>query len=209
MIYESVPAGEPIRQGDILGPVPVPIADLGELHLMMEEGVMRASWDEVGFQDHMVLVLPVESLLGIVATQDCDTLRTPFLSLFVVGSFRSVTKLSLPTKPKKWVSLITKQSREGASWFYLPPDDKIGFGDRMAIDFDRVFQVQREFVEQHALRLRKGRLNEEAYQHFRECVAQYYRRYPYNEWYPLNKEEFQAYDADKGPVSPYDWQKIE
>ncbi|MBM4082926.1 MAG: hypothetical protein FJ278_24680 [Planctomycetes bacterium] len=38
--------------------------------------------------------------------------------------------------------------------------------------------------------LRKGRLNPIADEHFRERIAEFFRRYPYDEWYPLDQREF-------------------
>jgi hypothetical protein len=54
-----------------------------------------------------------------------------------------------------------------------------------------------------------GRLNDVATEHFRESLGQFYRRYPYNEWYPLTPEEAAAYaDAKKlEAVELYEWQK--
>lgn len=45
-----------------------------------------------------------------------------------------------------------------------------------------------------------------AYEHYREKIAEYFRRYPYDEWYPLSKEEFKVYNDEKGPVEPFPWQ---
>ncbi|HUW31054.1 MAG TPA: hypothetical protein VM223_05525, partial [Planctomycetota bacterium] len=53
---------------------------------------------------------------------------------------------------------------------------------------------------------RRGRLNDVALAHFRERVAEFYRRYPYNEWYPLNKDELKAYLKDHPGSEPYRWQ---
>lgn len=40
-----------------------------------------------------------------------------------------------------------------------------------------------------------------------ESIAQYFRRYPYDEWYPLTNEDFLEYNKEKGPVEPFEWQK--
>jgi hypothetical protein len=73
--------------------------------------------------------------------------------------------------------------------------------------WDKVFQIQSEDLKTN-INLRKGRLNETAYQHFRECIAQYFRRYPYDEWYPLNKDEYNAYiESRKCQVEPFPYQE--
>jgi hypothetical protein len=80
----------------------------------------------------------------------------------------------------------------------------------MAADFRIVLRVPlRDLLEMRVQRV--ARLNEVAVQHFREMFSQFFRRYAYNEWYPLSKEEFEEYTKDKGdfdePILPYDWQK--
>jgi hypothetical protein len=54
-----------------------------------------------------------------------------------------------------------------------------------------------------------GRLKDMADEHFREKIAQYFRRYPYNEWYPLSQEEYKHYtinDETRSDSPPYPWQ---
>jgi hypothetical protein len=126
--------------------------------------------------------------------------------LFGIGIFKEVTGLDLPATPKKWVNMITQKSRLNARWFYLPSDEKVGFKGRMAINFHLVFHIFRENLEQYVEELRKGRLNKVAFQHYRESIAQYFRRYPYDEWYPLNNDEFAEYKKENGTVKPFEWQ---
>ena len=49
-------------------------------------------------------------------------------------------------------------------------------------------------------------LNAVAMEHFREVLSNFFRRYAFNEWYPLTTEEFKSYDEQCGPVAPFDWQ---
>ena len=78
------------------------------------------------------------------------------------------------------MSQITKHSRLNLKWFYLPPDSQIGFANRMAVDFHSVLRVSRGYLAQNLARLRRGRLNSIATEHFRERLAEYFRRYPYD-----------------------------
>jgi len=39
-----------------------------------------------------------------------------------------------------------------------------------------------------------------------ERVAEFYRRYPYDEWYTLNAAELAAYRRDHPDADPYPWQ---
>lgn len=208
MIYEFPEQDEPIRQGDIFNPLPLTITSLDKLPILTEDQeFIESDWLNVCGQEAIIAQLPVKSAWGIVATQDCDAIRAPIISFFQILEFGQVTGLTLPITPKKWVSMITMKSRLNARWFYLPSDNAIGFENRMAINFHFTFQVPREDLEKHSGQLRKGRLNEVSYQHYRESIARYFRRYPYDEWYPLTKEEFAEYDREKGSVAPFDWQK--
>ena len=88
-------------------------------------------------------------------------------------------------------------------------DAKFGFDERKVVDFRSVLSVPRidlENLRPHRL----GRLNDVADEHFRESLAQFFRRYPVNGWYPLTSEEFDAYaagirDPNEKPA-PYPWQ---
>jgi len=77
----------------------------------------------------------------------------------------------------------------------------------MGCDFRVLIRAPRHDLEQ-MLDLRVGRLNQEATEHFRETLAQYFRRYPYNEWYPLTPDEFREYAVDSPElIEPYPWQR--
>jgi hypothetical protein len=108
---------------------------------------------------------------------------------------------------KAWVRVITRQARLNLKWFYLPEDATLGFGNKMAVDFFTVLRVRRSDL-MGCLSLRKRRLNEEAVCHFRERLAHFFRRYPYNEWYPLNAEEFSYYQERYPDAAPYPWQHV-
>jgi hypothetical protein len=86
-------------------------------------------------------------------------------------------------------------SKKNLKWFYLPEDSELGFDKRMAVDFQVTLTVARQDLE--AMRhLRKRRLNPEADEHFRERLAEFFRRYPVDEWYPLTAAEFSEYEKD-------------
>jgi hypothetical protein len=82
----------------------------------------------------------------------------------------------------------------------------VGFKDKMGVDFLVTIRVSR--IDLERLRpLRKCCLNETARDHFRERISDFFRRYSYNEWYPLNTEEFNAYRGDYPDTEPYPWQE--
>ncbi len=208
IIYEHPDVSKPIKQGDIFHPLPKISLDLTKLTLVESGALKRYDWNEVKDKERSVINTAIEPVWAIVATQDCDAIRSPVISLFEINLFKTVSSFTLPTTPKKWVSVITQKSRLNARWFYLPCDSKMGFPDRMAINFHTVIQVPRKNLEE-LKELRKGRLNKIAYQHYRESIARYFRRYPYDEWYPLNKEEFAEYNKESGPVEPFEGQADE
>ena len=78
----------------------------------------------------------------------------------------------------------------------------------MAVDFLSVLRVSRAYLEQNVATLRLARLNTLADEHFRERLSEFFRRYPYDEWYPLDKAEFDEYRRSKQePIQPYPWQE--
>jgi len=145
--------------------------------------------------------------MAIVATQDCDALRSPDITLCEIREFREVERKSKETTAaKKWKDILTQHARINQKWFYLPPDDQIGFDKKMAVDFLVTIRVPREDLEE-IRSLRRGRLNKMADEHFRERLTEFFRRYPYDEWYPLNKEEFAEYKKEYPDVVPFAWQQ--
>ena len=95
-----------------------------------------------------------------------------------------------------------------ASTILFAPDPSFGFLDRKAADFRSVIRLPLEELR-NLRQYRVGQLNMVATEHFRESLGQFYRRYPYNEWYPLTKEEAESYAQDKRlePTDLYEWQR--
>jgi hypothetical protein len=217
MIYKVVDANEPIRQGDIFRSIPHVIYDPENLFEITEGNGSRikkkpSNWiDKIGNHDIRVAVR-VQSCIGIVINQDCDTQRQDYIALFEINDFFTVTNISMGKDPIKWIAEnLPKKAREaqGAKWFYLPPDLTFGFEDKMAVDFRSVVTVPSLFLDHNKTKLRIGRLNHEADEHFREHMSNYFRRYAYDEWYPFSKAEFNAYQSIKGNENsePRDYQK--
>ncbi|MBN1984634.1 MAG: hypothetical protein JW795_24120 [Chitinivibrionales bacterium] len=207
MIYEFPDKSAPLRQGDIFIGIPRIDISLNEVIIVGDTGERLATWNEVaGRGDSVNIIVPARPVAAIVATQDCDAFRSRDITLCEIRNFRDVERKSKDTtSPKKWKEIITQHARINQKWFYLPPDKEIGFSDKMAVDFMVTLRVPREDLE--ALKtLRKGRLNQVADEHFRERIAEFFRRYPYDEWYPLNQEEMDAYKAEYPDTIPFEWQ---
>lgn len=207
MIYETPELTDSIRQGDIFCGLPLIEINLREVDVVESDGITRRSWHEIArMGTDVVATLGVAPVTAIVITQDCDALHARDISLCQVKPFGDVDGDAKNAKDTKgWVRVITRQARLNLKWFYLPEDGALGFSDKRAADFFTVLRVSRENLMEYRS-LRKRRLNEEAVCHFRERLAHFFRRYPYNEWYPLNAEEFSYYKQRYPDAEPYPWQ---
>jgi hypothetical protein len=210
VIYEYPDREDPIEQGDIFVGLPRPDVPLDEVAFLAPSGPMQASWEELALRG-----LPVKATVqltpvsAIVISQNCDALRGPHVSLCEIQDFRSVEKkaLQMPDTPKKWQGMLTQQARLNQKWFYLPPNSDLGWDEKMAADFRMTLRLPHDGL----LKLRgfrRARLIRMASDHFRERIADFFRRYSYDEWYPLTPEEFEAYQKDShGDAEPFHWQK--
>lgn len=217
--FYSIPdVTDPIKQGDIFKNIPLVFFDPRTLiKVEREKGspFVSSTWLREMGRDEISVVVPVEPVLGIVASQDCDTQHREYVALFLVDKCHEVIGKDPPQKEEKqkkwWIDRIVTDARCDQRWFYLPPASNVGFDEKMAANFSVVIPVLTEFLSENLSALRIGRLNQEADEHFREQIAQYYRRYPYDEWYPLSKEEYELYIAEKRrdqtETPPRDWQK--
>ncbi len=208
MIYEFPDTSMRIRQGDIFIGLPRIDMSLNNVLIVSEVGERIAQWAEIAAKgDPVNIIVPVRPVAAIVATQDCDAARSRDITLCEIRSFRDVERKSKDTtSAKSWKNLITQHARINQKWFYLPPDDRVGFLEKMAVDFMVTLRVPRTELEE--LRdLRKGRLNQLAEEHFRERIGEFFRRYPYDEWYPLDQEELKAYLTEYPDTKPFPWQE--
>lgn len=212
MVYDHPGPLEPIRQGDIFRDIPRADISLFQMIEVQEDRLVKTTWEELlGTEaDNTIVAAKVKRVSAIVITQDCDALRSPDIALCEITNFSDVIRVTKPSNVKGWVKLITRQSRMNLKWFYLPPDGEIGFADRMAANFQSVIQISREDLDELKATLRMGRLNSVALAHFRERVGEFFRRYPYDEWYPFNQQEFNEYkkaQGDSEDIKPYKWQE--
>jgi hypothetical protein len=211
MIYEFPDSTVPIRQGDIFSGLPRVDISLREVPVIGENNEQTVmSWEEIAVKrESITAVVGLKPVVAIVVTQDCDTLHGHDITLCEIREFRDVERKSQDTStPKAWMSIITQQARFNQKWFYLPPDSRLGFTGKMGVDFMITLRVPRGELED-LRHLRRGRLNPTADEHFRERLSEYFRRYPYDEWYPLNPEELKAYMNDHPDAKPFPWQETQ
>jgi hypothetical protein len=124
-----------------------------------------------------------------------------------IREFRNVEGKARDTNSLKgWVKIITQQARLNMKWFYLPKGGIMPFQEKMGVDFLVTLRLSREDLESYRDQ-RKGRLNSIARQHFRERIAEFFRRYPYDEWYPLDVAEFGEYKRQYPDSEPFEWQR--
>jgi hypothetical protein len=180
VIYEFPEADVPIRQGDIFIGVPRIEVSLRRIPVVGADGQQSVStWNEIAQAGEPVTaLLAIQPVAAIVATQDCDTLHAPDVTLCEIGKFKEVERKAGQTvSAKSWKNILTQHARINQKWFYLPPDGRIGFTEKMAVNFMVALRVPGDELEE--LRsLRRGRLNNLADEHFRERIAEFFRRYP-------------------------------
>ncbi|MCL4216233.1 MAG: hypothetical protein KJ052_04405 [Candidatus Hydrogenedentes bacterium] len=207
MIFDYPPEDAPIRQGDIFVGIPRIDISLQRMLVVDDHGEREVPWRDLLENNEAVhVIVPVRRVAAIVITQDCDAERSPDITLCEIREFRDVERKSKDTKsPKSWKNIITQHARINQKWFYLPPDVRIGFESKQAVDFLVTLRVPREDLKSLG-NLRRGRLNDLAGKHFRERIAEFFRRYPYNEWYALDREELTEYRKEYPDTEPYSWQ---
>jgi hypothetical protein len=210
MIYEFPHAKEPLRQGDIFIGVPRVELSLREIPVVDQQGEpVLQSWDQIlASGQEVTAIFGVRPVTAIVASQDCDNIRSRDITLCEIGPFRNVEKKSKETSsPKKWKDILTQHARINQKWFYLPPDPSVGFVEKMAVDFLVTLRLPRPELETMC-HLRRGRLNPLADEHFRERISEFFRRYPYDEWYALDADELAAYQQEYPGTPPFPWQQV-
>ena len=224
MIYAHVGPDDPIRQGDIFRSVPRVDISLTQLVAISKESPVQTAWKDALKDDSLCeppsehnpsplirAILPIASVDAIILSQDCDAARDEELSLCEIGLLPSVWSQAKQAKGAKWYAeMLTRQGSEQLKIFYLPEEIAenriVGFDSKMAADFSSIFQLRRAELES-LKEFRTGRLNDEAYAHFREKLSEYFRRYPVDPWYALNTEEFSLYSSkQQEPVKPRPYQ---
>lgn len=231
-MYSKSNINEPIRQGDIFRWLPKIDVVLGEALLPIitetnEMGEKEVDWFQLAqtlistgtTSDNGVkrVAVTVKSVYGIVISQDCDAARGEnivFAEIKPLKEIKMFRDMKEPPAPSSVIKMVKEHTQKNQKWFFLSDSRDLGFERKMGVDFDSIFEVKREMLIRHIEPLRIGRLEDEvAWPHFRERVAEFFRRYPYNEWYPLNAEEARVYEEDQKSSNPdyvldprYRWQ---
>ena len=191
MIYEPVTLEENLHQGDIFYNLPFIRIDLENLSILLDESEFKeVSWGNLD-QDEIVSLAYIEKSHAIVLSQDCDCLRSPYITLVAISPWEKNYKTD-----KNWMNKIIQLNRHSPSKMYLPTNKDYNINVRMHVDFEKIFNISRKNLES-LNNLRICRLNVESMEHFREKTAFYFHRYAYTEYYPLNKKEMNEYEKDQ------------
>jgi hypothetical protein len=208
MIYLRPEPTDDIRQGDIFVAVPRIEISLDSILVLKEDGEdEETSWELAlnNTTEPVTIAVAARPTMAIVITQDCDTVRADQIALCEIRSLDDVVP-SLGSTVSKFVNNVKKQTKQNLKWFYLPADPTVGFSGKMAVDFQVTLTVPREQLESRRAK-RIARLNPEADEHFRERLAEFFRRYPVDEWYPFTKDEFDDYRKQAPEANPRSWQQ--
>lgn len=195
MIYELVTPQEEIRQGDIFYNLPFDDFNLEHLKVIIDEcEVNDIAWAEISDED-VEIIVKLQRVNAIILSQDCDCLRDPYITLAVISKWEKSYE-----NTKNWMHGIRGLNRS-ISKMYLPQDNNFKIKERLHIEFSRIFKLPRENL--YSLRdSRVCRLNPEAIEHFRQKLGNYFIRYAFDEYYPLNKEEMDEYEEYRLENSP-------
>lgn len=200
MIYDYPGKTQIIQQGDIFYYLPLIQFQLDQIAVKNPDGTedFTSALDKIQNKQTINANVFMEPTIGIVANQDCDNLRNDFITFFQIEPFSNVAK-NLPKKKssddslkKYYRYILDGYISDGYRWLYLPMDDKIGFTENMAINFDLAFHIERESLNK-MITLRKGRLKPETLDLFRHTISNYFTRYAYRRTQVLNEEELEEY----------------
>lgn len=209
MIYDPVTPDSPIRQGDIFSSVALPDYSLKSVIKYGIDGTTeQVDLSRSELAGDMSAVVVLRRLAVIVISQDCDCARGDYISVApIVPLVSTIGNGQEPKTPKSWASFITKNAKDKLRYFYLPQDGAGLISERSVADYRAVTRVLLNDMQDFRSN-RRLRLNEVAGDHFKEQLAHFFRRYAYNEWYPLDRGELEAYKGQKNEQIPaYPWQE--
>jgi hypothetical protein len=104
MIYDFPPIDAPIRQGDIFIGLPRIDMSLQEVPVIEADGEQTIrSWAEISEEGSPVTaILAVRPVAAIVATQDCDAVRAPDITLLNDNELKAYLHDYPDAKPFLW-----------------------------------------------------------------------------------------------------------
>ncbi|MDD2681090.1 MAG: hypothetical protein PHE20_03255 [Patescibacteria group bacterium] len=154
---------------------------------------------------------------GIVISQNCDATREEYISFCEIRRLEDTDKdyaqIAHKSVERKIEYLSKKEYQHQFKYFYLLQDQGVFDGNKMAVDFRRIYQVKKEIID--ALKNKRiARLTDKSLDHFRSKLGNYFKRFAYDGWYVLNKGEYDIFydnarkklnDHELSFIKPYPW----
>jgi hypothetical protein len=211
MIYETVSPDTPLQQGDIFSCIPKAELSLSMMAVLSKSGdAEETTWQDLvesGDDRSVTAVVGVTSVMAILVSQNCDNARGEDITLCAIEKLSDHIKDPSPNV-KGYTKQILKHA-EGPRYFYLPKHEVSGISEPMTVDFRSAIRLRREDLLGMRRNYRRCRLNGTAYEHLRESLANFYRRYPVNDWYPLTADQVSSIAQERGIGKDdlYEWQR--
>lgn len=145
MIYEYPDVAALIRQGDIFVGLPRVEVSLGRIPVMEEDGSQtHRDWREIAaLHEEVTAILPVRPSLRWWRHRIAMR-RTPETSRYVRSARSGKSSESQPKRlPPRSGRTSSPSTHINQKWFYLPPDERIGFTDKIAVNFMVTLRVPR------------------------------------------------------------------
>ncbi len=221
--YTEVEEKTDLEQGDIFSSLPFLTLDSTLMNEVIPVSDSELSFREIDLKDYVEtsddsrnIVIKADIQPGIVITQNCDILRSDYVSFCAIRRYTDIEKTDTSTNQSRKIEFLTKTYANKTKYFYLPKSSAVGFSEKMAVDFSSIHQIKREVLTQ-LLQKRKCKLGEIPLEHFRSKISDYFKRFAYDGWYVLDKDEFQVYYDDQKKrntppeelslINRYPWQR--
>lgn len=226
--YKSISLSDALEQGDIFDRLPIFNLDSEILTQMIVKESTPGNYDfdskEIDLKDYVPdetekIENVISSVLwrpGIIITQNCDVVREDYLSFCEIRKLEDVDKqyAGLTKLDRKVEFLAKKEYKHQYKYFYLLQNQSIFNDNKMVVDFSRIYQVKREIIENLKNKRMIG-LSSTPLEHLKIKLSNYFKRFAYDGWYVLNKEEYSVYcdfekknkisDEEFKLIKPYPW----
>lgn len=221
--YKTPAVEDDLNQGDIF--ISVPFVQLeSKIITQMAESDNRLK--EMDISSHVpdenqktdLIVASIIWKPGIIISQNCDAAREEYLSFCEIRKLEDIDKDYAQIIHKGMVRtteyLSKKEYQHQFKYFYLLQDPEIFDGNKMAVDFRRIYQVKKEIIDELKNK-RITKLTDKSLDHFRSKLANYFKRFAYDGWYVLNKSEYDLFyneakkkmpDHELSLIKPCPWQ---
>lgn len=225
--FYNIPSDiDKIDQGDIFISIPVIRLETNSIEQIIETESGDIQFKNMPLSTYIpdeskktnLVVSSIEWKTGIIITQSCDASRDEYLTFCEIKKIEDVDKvyandIANGEIKRKVKFLAKKEYVHQHKYFYLLQDPAFFDGEKMVIDFKTIFQVKKDIIE-NLQNKRIAKLSEIPLEHLRVKLANYFKRFAYDSWYILNKNEYDVYYTEEKKnananelklVKPYPW----